>query len=535
MRLDRRGSVLGIFAILFSVMLLFSAVSIDLARTYLVRSRLQTSTDAAALLGAREEQTASMKADAVALFTTNFNSNAPTGGANLMNAVVTNVSVILDQNTGVVTVTATASVPTTFLKMFPWAPSQLTVTTLSTSQATSSRMEIALVLDTTGSMAQTDGSTGSTKLKALQNAVSDLLGVLYGTKDTTPDLWVSVVPFITSINIGTGSLQQSWLKKPRPTTDYRHNNSVQYSWGGCVEARIDGGSNDDETEVSPQDHPFLQYYAEDTYGAYQKAGSGNSGTCPVSSRYGNYTYSNGVCMGDNDWGAPSNVNTSRNPALFSGLKMGPNRGCPSTIMPLTASRTTIMNKVNSLTVDYSGTIVGLGLQGGWFTLSPDWRGSNGWGDAELPHDYAMTSASSSGQPVSKIVVLVSDGDNVWGYAPSVAPGNITVPTSLYMPYGRLSNTNNPLGIFVGRSYSTMFSNSKDELDQRWQAVCSNMKNDGIKIYVVGLGVSSETDRKLLKACSSGEEYYYIESPSASDLDAAFLKVAHQISQLRLVR
>ena len=65
--------------------------------------------------------------------------------------------------------------------------------------------------------------------------------------------------------------------------------------------------------------------------------------------------------------------------------------------------------VNKLTTAYPGAIIGLGMRGGWFTLSPNWRGSAGWGDPVLPHNYMTRSPAPS--PIQKVAVLVSDGDN----------------------------------------------------------------------------------------------------------------------------
>jgi hypothetical protein len=60
-----------------------------------------------------------------------------------------------------------------------------------------------------------------------------------------------------------------------------------------------------------------------------------------------------------------------------------------------------------------------------------------------------------------------------------------------------------------------------------------LKDKGIKIYVVGLGTTTSIDPDFLKALSSGEDYTYI-TPSSSELEAIFKKIAKEI-KLRLVQ
>jgi hypothetical protein len=60
-----------------------------------------------------------------------------------------------------------------------------------------------------------------------------------------------------------------------------------------------------------------------------------------------------------------------------------------------------------------------------------------------------------------------------------------------------------------------------------------LKDKGIKIYVVGLGTSSDIDPAYLLSLSSGEDYTYI-TPDSSQLEAIFSRIAKEI-KLRLVQ
>ena len=526
--MNRRGSVAITVAICMVVLIGLAGFAIDLERLWALKSRLQTSLDAAALLAAREISSSTMQADATELFWSNFLPGAG-GGSSQLPGVFGSTSATLgfavSSDKSTVTITATATMPVSFIAILPGIPNTFTVSDQASATPGGSGLEVALVLDNTGSMAQSDGSTSQTKLQALQSAVGDLLNILYGpNNDTVPNLWVSVIPFVTGINVGNGSTQRSWLSS-LPTAAQYKGGTTQYTWSGCVQARW--ANDDDETDVPPATHLFAPYFADDTYDKYG-TDTGNRPTC-----YSQYAYSNTVCMGDNDWGAPSSVQTGSNPGVQAGLTFGPNRGCPTALLPLTASKNTILTMVDNLTTAYSGTIIGLGVQGGWFTLSPKWRGSGGWGNAVLPHNY-MTQTPAPSPPIQKVVILVSDGDNTWGYAEPLAPGNQSPPATLYMPYGRLSINNNPLNINISGNLATTSNNADAVLDTRWQAVCTNMKNAGITIYVIGLGVSDTNARTQLTNCATSPSNY-LESPTASTLAASFTTVGSQLSNIRLTQ
>ena len=82
-------------------------------------------------------------------------------------------------------------------------------------------MEIALVLDVTGSMA-------GAPMTALRNAATDLVNIIYGPNDTLPNLWVSVVPYTSTVNIGRG--RSGWLAAGSLNAS-SYGNTV---WRGCV-------------------------------------------------------------------------------------------------------------------------------------------------------------------------------------------------------------------------------------------------------------------------------------------------------------
>ncbi|MCC7047131.1 MAG: pilus assembly protein [Alphaproteobacteria bacterium] len=201
LRRDQRGSVAVFLGIALVPLVAAIGIGVDSARGYLVRSRLSQSLDSAALAGGRVMFESYRDSDVQMYFTSNF----PQG---YLGATVTTPTITPDANNENLTVTATATLPATFMQIF--GKSTITVQASTTINRTNRGMELALVLDNTGSM------SGSGKMTALKTAATDLLNILYGAShDTANNLYVSVVPFVAMVNIG--EQYATWTTaKPNP-------------------------------------------------------------------------------------------------------------------------------------------------------------------------------------------------------------------------------------------------------------------------------------------------------------------------------
>ena len=67
------------------------------------------------------------------------------------------------------------------------------------------RLRVALVLDNTGSMAQ------SGKMAALQTASHNLLTQLKNAAQVDGDVYVSIIPFGKDVNVGPENYNSSWI------------------------------------------------------------------------------------------------------------------------------------------------------------------------------------------------------------------------------------------------------------------------------------------------------------------------------------
>jgi len=148
---SQKGFVLVYMAATLTTLLLFTGLAVDTGRAYVVKAQLTKAVDGAALAAARSLNSGVPRNEAERVFKSNF----PAGY--LGTTAVTDPSstpgffaVTTNAATGVntVTVTASATVPTTFMRLANFT--DLTVT--SSGEATRRMVDLSLVLDVSGSI-----------------------------------------------------------------------------------------------------------------------------------------------------------------------------------------------------------------------------------------------------------------------------------------------------------------------------------------------------------------------------------------------
>jgi Flp pilus assembly protein TadG len=467
---DRGGNAAMMFGLAVLPLMGATGLAVDTARGYSVEDRLQKALDSAALAAGRTLDTSNIESDARSFLDANF------GDA----AEITDLDVTPSEDNSRITVTATAEVPTSFMSIF--GEDTMTVRARTVVQRQTTGMELALVLDITGSMLEQN------KIGSLKTAAHELINILYGDRETVPNLWVSVVPYIASVNVGTANLA-FLASNDRARVTGSTSQFAPTTWGGCVLAR---GSGRDRTDDPPSTAAFSSYLYPDT---------GNVTTVSNSFFW-------------NDWKAPRNPAVSTTTATWSSgaaywTGWGPNVGCPAAITPLVAQRTTVRNAINALKPWYKGgTVINEGLVWGWRSISPRWRNLWSGGVTGMPLDYNTPN-------MRKVIVLLTDGDN-------------QMPTyDGLWPYNAYAGSPSNLG------QSTQ-SGAESELNRRTTTVCTNVKAQGITVYTITFGsVPSSTGQSLMRGCASRPEYYF-HSPNGTALRTAFQMIGQQLSSLRIV-
>ncbi len=219
-----RGSVLPLVAICAFVLLATTGLAVDGARLMLMQSALQSATDAGGLSAVAKVSTTEVQKEVQKFADANFASG-------YVGARITALSATLSADEKTLTVTASAEAPTSFMKLFGVDK----IRTVARSEVTRAMggLELALVLDVTGSM-----NTGG-KLASLKVAAKDLLDIVFGADATADGLYVGVVPFSQAVNVAP--TRTSWLTATVP------------NWKGCVEERFNGL---DQTDDPPSVQKF---------------------------------------------------------------------------------------------------------------------------------------------------------------------------------------------------------------------------------------------------------------------------------------
>ncbi len=496
---DRRGAVAMLAGLAALPLLAMAGAAVDLTRLYVLHSRLVTATDAAALAGARAINDTDRDQQIQRWFWANFTRESPARQVGFMGAEVTAFTIAVEDSNRVVRVRARAAMPATVLRLF--GQDTLVAQADQAARRQDRGMELALVLDVTGSMA-------GAAMTALRDSATEMVNILYGPNETVPNLWVSVVPYTATVNVGRA--RANWLA-PGSLDTSAYGTTV---WRGCVQARHQDG--EDETDTPPSLAPFRPHLWPSTVGRYAPH------------------------RGDNEWTSttitepnPENPPTDSAQNALGNNAQGPNLGCGRAITPLVQPRATILSEIAALRATHrGGTMANLGLQMGWGTLSPRWQGL--WGAANIPLAY--------GTPfMDKVLVLMTDGNNEWYDWPEGAPGACTTSGSNppcksgyvnngdadMTAYGRLRE--NRLGLT-----SATNANARAEIDARMARLCTRIKAAGITVYTITFNVSSTATQNLYRGCATRPENYF-NSPNTTALRAAFREIGGQLANLRLVR
>ena len=525
---DRTGN----FAILASVvsvpLLLAVGLSVDYVNTSRIKSELQQSIDSAALAVAREgDGITQTQANAIAANFLRENFNFP---HEVPTVTISGVNVL---------VRSAAVVPINFGGLF--GVPTVRISSDATTTITYANYEIALALDTTGSM-----SGG--KLTAMKDAVNGLVDTMEAQNTRADSLKFSVVPFSSKVNVGAqfgpayngaGAVTRQpadWLDtkalSPIAQNDLDPGVSrfvmmkqLRTSWEGCVESRHATAGNPYDVNDTPPNAAdpatlFVPAFASDEPdgGGYPNSyiddGLNAIGSGSPYQRMGRYGAAYGPAFKDLSFDAqtsdsalwPPVLTDYRNQTFYPGYAVpkGPNFGCDvQPIMPLTTNFNAIRSKVDSLQALGSTNILE-GAVWGWKTLS-----------SRAPFTEGRPGNSVG---TRKILVLLTDGTNNLGQI-SNALG------SAHSSYGYL--VDGRLGLSGGSSSAVT-----DAMNAKTLAACDNAKADNVEIYTIRLEEPDVSTGNMLRDCATDADHY-IDVPNRALLDEAFEKIKDRIALVRL--
>ncbi|MHA7775665.1 TadE/TadG family type IV pilus assembly protein [Roseibium sp. M-1] len=222
---QEQGAVLPVFAVMIIMMVVIAGSAFDVARVVNAREKLSYALDAAALSVAAELSTSVMTdAEIKTALTASFEANLK--GLEFLDDAIKNITFTVDAENGLVTVSSKASLKNYFIDIGGYMQKNLGPEVFefgTSSQVAYSRFEVelALVVDVTGSMSSSD-------MKTLRDASKAVVNILLpeDTAESDAKVRISLVPYSQGVNLGT------YAKKARGGDYY----SVS---GTCVTERQD--------------------------------------------------------------------------------------------------------------------------------------------------------------------------------------------------------------------------------------------------------------------------------------------------------
>jgi Flp pilus assembly protein TadG len=344
---DQRGVSAVAFAISFAVLAPMALGIFDVYTQTEQRGKLQDALDAAALYAARSPVYTTADVDAVG-----------------DKALIANLQMVhgASLQSSDFTLVGNKVVAQASIKLAAYAPLEFShspVTVNSEVTRSGNNLEVALVLDTTGSMA----GTRITNLKSAANQLIDLV-----VSDTQTPFYskIAIVPYSNSVNPGT------------------YTNTVR---GAAASGTFTNAVGKANIKFTPQGGGTQKTYAVSN--------------C-VSERIGSEAFTDAA------------ASQASNPVGWDYPNSGGENACiAQTIQPMTSDKTVLHNKIGTLSAANS-TAGHIGLAWGWYMVSPNW--------ASLFPTISKPAAYGTDH-LLKVVILMTDGAFNTSYCHGVIAGD----------------------------------------------------------------------------------------------------------------
>jgi len=482
---DRAGGVAPLLGICVIPLATAMGAAIDYSRAASVRTSMQMALDSTALMLSKEAQGldgSALSSKASAYFGALFNRSE------VSNVQITQEFSSPQLGTFSLKITGMTTLPTIFWRVI--GTDHVDISATGEVLWGIKKLNLALALDNTGSMAQNN------KMTELKTAAHTLLTTLQNAAKTPGDVLVSIVPFATDVNVGSSNSGQTWIDwtdweappaNSTPAANVGPGSSCPWSNSGngfrCTTGPANGSSN---TNTIPSSGTYKGYicpsidngnknpgrtnvYYNGCYNSTNCTGSGSTLNCQHAWVKNAHSTWNG-CLTDRD----QNNDVMNTATGGSNYYANQPSACPTAMMPLSYDWTALNNKVDAMTPT-GNTNVTIGIQMAWQTISP-----------AAPYNAPAPEAD-----LDKVIIALTDG----------------------------TNTQN------------RWSTTQSVIDARTASVCTNAKADNIKIYTVRVIDGNAT---LLQNCATNPGMYY-EVSQASQLNSVFTAIAQNLANLRLAK
>ena len=157
--------------------------------------------------------------------------------------------------------------------------------------------------------------------------------------------------------------------------------------------------------------------------------------------------------------------------------------CPSTITPLSNNKSDVTDAIDNL-VATGNTYIPTGLAWGWRALSE-----------AAPFDQGKSMTDLLANKGEKVLILMTDGENT-----------------------------------LSASYPLHDGTDETQSDDLTQELCTNIKDDQVKIYTIAFQVTDSSTKTMLETCASEVEYYS-DPTTAMQLTETFKGIANKYSPI----
>lgn len=472
-----------IAAIVVPVLIVAGGMAIDLGRLHNARSHAQDVVDAAALQGAASGETNRNRLRTQAQ---NYIDNSLNPGlVRRTSAVRVNI-----RNGNQVDVSFDGQTPAMFGAFFGISQMNVSVTA-ATERSVNDQLEIALVLDTTDSMNETDAN-GVQKIVALRSAAETLVTTVANQAGNRASF--ALVPYADYVNVGTQYRGQSWLSVPPDRTDTTPGSpatcrtiSTQTTCSGGTQTTCTG-----YRDGVPYSYSCTQGQTCTTTNVtpYQQC---SAATPPTTTAYRWYG-----CVRSRTVGS-LRLDDTQPSTPYPGW-VDTQQRCPRPLVTLTNTSSTVVSAIRALTAGSSGyapdTYIPSGMIWGVNTLSPT-------------APFTATAYDPRNRRPRKVLVLMTDGANTLQFQSSDGQHVGVWPPLQSRPEIQRTNA--------------------DTL-----AICDYAKRQNIEVYTVALAVNLPEAQTMLRSCASAPQNYF-DARNSTDLANAFLAIAASINTVRLVR
>ncbi len=492
---DQRGIMAVAFAIMAALAIATIGGAIDYGRWLSAKSKTLNAIDAAALAGGRVLQLSDKtEADALAAAKSYYAQNR---SAELS---VDDTSFTVKNNE--IVATSNSAVKTPFLKIAGIDSLPVKVGSRAVIMAGGgNHLEIALMLDTTGSM-------GGDKMKDLKIAAKDLIDIVVWKDQSEWTSRVALAPFSYYVNVGskyfhaiagpdagvydintTEEVEEFVPVQEKVCTDVTvqiPKTTCQKQWVNGVRTKVCTTTyKDKKVEQCTTETVMKEQTVTKTITTqFDIVSKGDKYTC-IKERSTSDRYTDAKPDVANYFGYFGDVGSEQDHILNNHSSCDPS----STITPLTSDKSVLKSKIDAMPT--TGMTAGhLGTQWAWYLMSPKWN--DVWPDASKANPYSMLSEKTEdGTPkLYKIAVLMTDG-----------------------------------------SYNQDYSGSSSTTQAR--EICKQMKEAGITVYSIGFMIANgSTPDETMQQCASNPSNYYNASDGEA-LKQAFRDIALKISELRL--